>query len=58
MKLVEITYYRDEDVNNIKNAVVTTIQARDIKSLIPWIHIIKINPAPKGQNRSYILEWD
>ena len=56
MKLVEITYYRDEDVNNIKNAVVTTIQARDIKSLIPWIHIIKINPSPKGQNRSYILE--
>ena len=45
-KLVEITYYRDEDVNNIKNAVVTTIQARDIKSLIPWIHIIKINPSP------------
>lgn len=55
-KLVEITYYRDEDVNNIKNAVVTTMQARDIKSLIPWIHIIKINPSPKGKNRSYILE--
>ena len=44
------------DVNNIKNAVVTTMQARDIKALIPWIHIIKINPSPKGKNRSYILE--
>ena len=55
-KLVEITYYRDEDVNNIKNAVVTTIQARDIKLLIPWIDIIKINPSLKGQNRNYILE--
>ena len=55
-KLVEITYYRDEDVNNIKNAVVTTIQARDIKLLIPWIHIIKINPVHKGQSRSYILD--
>ena len=56
MKLVEITYYRDEDANNIKNAVVTTMQARDIKALIPWIHIIKINDSPKRQNRSYILE--
>ena len=55
-KLVEITYSRAEDANNIKNAVVTTIQARDIKSLIPWIHIIKIKLAPKGQNQSYTLE--
>lgn len=56
MGLVEITYYRDEDVNGIKCVVVTAMQARDIKMLIPWIHIIKINPAHKGQKRSYILE--
>lgn len=56
MGLVEITYYRSEDESNIKSAVVTEMQANDIKILRSQIHIIKINPASVEQTRSYILK--
>lgn len=55
MALVKIIYYRNQDVDNVKTAVVKDTQAQDIKRLLPHIHITAIAPAPIGAIRDYIL---
>lgn len=55
MKLVEITYYRDENIDVLKSAVVTEKQAKDIKAILPWLHIVNIKPSCVNKKRDYIL---
>lgn len=53
--LVEIMYYRNENKNDMKSAIVTERQVCDIKILLPHIRIIAVKQAPINSKRSYIL---
>ena len=55
MNLVEIIYYRNDDVENLKTAVVTEEQAYDIKNNYRWIKIMSMRQAPDGSKRNYVL---
>lgn len=54
-QLVEMYYYRDNQKDNIRSAIVTEKQAYDIKVLLSHIRVIKVNPAPKWKERDYVL---
>ena len=53
--LVEIMYYRNDNKNDIKNAIVTERQVYDIKILLPHIRIVEAKQAPTNSKRNYIL---
>lgn len=55
MKLVKITYYREQEVDKIKTAVVKESQVKDIKYSLPHIQIIKVSLAPQNAKRDYVL---
>ena len=55
MSLVKITYYREQDKDKIKTAVVKESQVRDIKHSLPHIRITEISSVPEGSIRDYIL---
>lgn len=54
-KLVELSYFRKDNPELIKSAIVTEKQAYDIKVLLDHIRVVKVNPAPKWKERDYIL---
>lgn len=56
MSLFKITYYRKNNSENIKSAIVKEIQIGDIKRLLRHIKVVSISPAPKGIERTYLLE--
>lgn len=56
MNLFKITYFRDNEVDNVKTAIVTEAQVIDIKNLLPWVHIIEVCLAPQNSKRDYILK--
>lgn len=53
--LVEIMYYRNDNKNDIKNAIVTEKQSYDIKVLLHHIRVVNVRPAPIGSKRDYML---
>lgn len=55
MALVKITYYRNNNVDNLKSAIVKETQVNDIKHHLSHIRIIKIENAPANAKRDYIL---
>ena len=54
-RLVQIRYYRGEEAEYLKSAIVTEKQATDIRMLLPHIRVVSIVAAPSGSERDYIL---
>lgn len=53
MDLVKIIYYRDDNVENVKTAIVTENQLDDIKRFLRHIRVIDVCPASKVRERIY-----
>lgn len=53
--LVEMSYYRKDNPEDIKKVIIKETQADDIKRLLAHIHVLGVRNVPATSIRDYLL---